>query len=54
MNELIEGVLAVGARLSPNNGAGGVLNSPPVSGHILAIGFHVTLLEVGCEAVHVL
>ena len=54
VDQLVEGVLAVGARLTPDDGAGLVVNRLAVAIHVLAVGFHVALLEVGREAVHVL
>ncbi len=54
VDELIEGVLAVGARLAPDDGSGGVVDVDAVAGHVLAVGLHVALLEVGGEAGHVL
>lgn len=54
VDQLIEGVLAVGTRLTPDDGAGLVVNRLAVAIHVLAVGLHVALLEVGREAVHVL
>ena len=54
VHQLVEGVLAVGARLTPDDGAGLVVDLVAVAIHVLAVGFHVALLEVGGEAVHVL
>ncbi|MNR07554.1 hypothetical protein D3C85_1236790 [compost metagenome] len=47
-------MLAVGARLTPDDGAGLVVHRLAVAIHLLAVGLHVALLEVGREAVHVL
>ena len=54
MNELIEGVLAVGTGLPPHDGAGAVADTGPGPGHVLPVALHVTLLEVGREPVHIL
>ena len=50
MDELVEGVLAVGARLPPHDRAGGGLDGAAVDVHRLAVALHVELLEVGGEA----
>ena len=47
MNELIEGVLAVGPGLPPHDGAGAVADPGPGPGHVLPVALHVSLLEVG-------
>eukprot|EP00158_Paraphelidium_tribonemae_P008264 Partr_v1_DN28534_c0_g1_i1_m73882 len=54
VDELVEGVLAVSSRLSPDDGTGRVVNALSVTSDILAVGFHISLLEIGSEAVHVL
>ncbi len=54
MDELIEGVLAIGAGLAPDDGSGGVVHSFATFGHTFAVTFHVTLLKIGRKAVHVL
>lgn len=54
VDELVEGVLAVCARLAPDDGTGVVGDGDPVASHVLAIGLHITLLEVGRKAGHVL
>src|SRR5450432_4037606 len=54
MDELIERMLPVGARLSPYDRASGIVHNLPVTAYALAIAFHVSLLEVGGETVHVL
>ena len=43
MNELLEGVLAICTRLSPQNRATGVVHVSPLAGHRLPIELHVTL-----------
>ena len=47
VNELKEGVLPVGAGLSPDNGSGVVVHGYPVTGHPLAVAFHICLLQIG-------
>mmetsp|Transcript_17218 Transcript_17218/g.43891 ORF Transcript_17218/g.43891 Transcript_17218/m.43891 type:complete len:430 (-) Transcript_17218:352-1641(-) len=54
VDELIEGVLAVGAGLAPHDGAGGHCHALARLGDALAVALHVALLEVGGKAVHVL
>ena len=54
MQQLIEGVLAVGAGLAPDHRAGLVVHDLAVAGDPLAVGLHVALLEVGWEARQVL
>jgi len=54
VHQLVEGVLAVGARLAPDHRAGGVVDAAAVARHVLAVALHVALLEVGGEAVQVL
>ena len=50
MNELVEGVLAVGAGLAPDDRSGVVIHECAVAGDSLAVAFHVQLLQVGGEA----
>src|ERR1035441_2936604 len=54
VDELVKGVLAVRARLAPDDRPGDGLDRLAVAGDALAVAFHVALLEVGGEAVHVL
>ena len=54
VNQLVEGVLAVGARLTPEDLAGLGGDGGAVPTHGLAVGFHGQLLQVGREAVQVL
>lgn len=54
VDQLVEGVLAVGARFAPEDRAGLVVHALGVAVNGLAVGFHVGLLEVGGEAVQVL
>ena len=50
VEELVEGVLAVGARLAPEDLAGAALDRGPVPSHRLAVGLHGQLLQVGRKA----
>src|SRR5215510_14889172 len=54
VDQLVEGVLAVRARLAPEDGAGRHIDGLTVAVDALAIALHVALLEVGSKAVHVL
>ena len=54
VDQLVKGVLAVGAGFAPNDGPGGVVDAVAVSVHRLAVGLHVRLLQVGCKTVQVL
>eukprot|EP00756_Hemistasia_phaeocysticola_P006610 Hpha_TRINITY_DN13917_c0_g2::TRINITY_DN13917_c0_g2_i1::g.35451::m.35451 len=54
VDELVERVLPVSARLAPDDGPGGPAGGGSVAGHKLPVGLHVTLLEVGRKAVQVL
>ena len=54
VNELVEGVLAIGARLAPDDGSCGVVDPLSTAGHIFTIGLHVSLLEIGSKPMHVL
>ncbi len=54
VDELVEGVLAVRARFTPEDRAGLVVHALGIAVNGLAVGFHVGLLEVGGEAVQVL
>lgn len=54
MNELVKCMLPIGARLSPHNRTSIVVHTRSFLGNVFAIRFHVTLLEVGSKAVHIL
>ena len=54
VDELVEGVLAVGAGLTPGNGARLVVDLVALAVNKLAVRLHIALLEVGREPVHVL
>ena len=49
MDQLVEGVLAVGSRLAPEDFAGVVRHWRAVSAHGLAVGLHRQLLQIGGE-----
>ncbi len=44
VNELVEGVLAVGTRLSPDNGSGLIVYHPPFQVNMFSIALHIELL----------
>src|SRR5690606_42166308 len=54
VDQLVESMLPVGAGLSPDNGSGGVIHFFALSAGILAVTFHISLLEISCKAVQVL
>src|SRR5438874_9774074 len=54
MNQLVERVLAVGARLAPVDRPGLVTDRRAADRHALAVRFHRQLLQVGREALEVL
>ena len=54
MDQLIEGVLAVGSRLAPVDGPGLVVDLGPVERDVLAVALHRQLLQIGREALQVL
>ena len=54
VNQLVEGMLTIGARLTPEDLARVGRNGRAVPAHVLAIGLHRELLEVGGEAMQVL
>mmetsp|Transcript_33483 Transcript_33483/g.81083 ORF Transcript_33483/g.81083 Transcript_33483/m.81083 type:complete len:339 (-) Transcript_33483:241-1257(-) len=47
-------MLSVGSWFSPDDGSSLVGDLVAVSGNVLSVGFHISLLEVGSESVHVL
>ena len=49
MNELVESMLPIGARLTPHYGPGAVVHLVPSPHHVLPVTLHVPLLEVGRE-----
>ena len=54
VNELIEGVLAVGARFSPDDLPSGVIDAISFAIDAFSVAFHIALLEVGGETTHIL
>src|SRR5262245_10144081 len=54
MDELIEGVLPVGAWFTPDDGAGRYVYRLTVTVDVLTVTLHVPLLKVSSETVHVL
>ena len=54
MNQLVEGMLAVGSRLAPVDRAGLIRNFGTVEGNMFAIAFHYQLLQIGGESFQVL
>ena len=54
MDQLIEGMLAVGARLAPIDRAGVVVDPRAVERHMLAVALHGELLEIGGKALQIL
>ena len=54
MDQLIEGVLAVGAGLAPDDRPGRVVDALAVAPDGFAVALHVALLEIGREAVKML
>ena len=54
MDELVEGVLPVGPWLAPSHRTSLVVHVLPAPSDIFPVRLHVTLLEVGSEAMHVL
>src|SRR5439155_5453147 len=54
VKKLIKGVLAVGARLTPVDGACLIIHSSAIHHHMLAIALHRQLLEVSRKALQVL
>src|SRR2546425_1611326 len=54
MNQLVEGMLTIGARLAPVDGAGIVADSLAVQGDVFAVALHSQLLQIGGESLQVL
>lgn len=54
MDQLIEGVLTVGSWFAPNDGTSVVVHSTPVASNVFAVAFHVALLKIRSESVHIL
>ncbi len=54
VDQLVKGVLAVGARFAPDDRPGLVAHPAPAAVDAFAVGFHVGLLQIGRETVKVL
>ncbi len=54
VDQLVERMLAVSARLTPDDWASLVIHRIAVTVNVFTVGFHVALLEVGRETVHIL
>src|SRR5271156_5507033 len=54
MNQLIERVLTIGARLAPIDGTGRVVNRSPIERNVFAIALHGQLLQVGRKPLQIL
>ena len=54
MDQLIEGMLAVGPRLAPVDRPGVVIHGDAVQRHMLAVALHGELLEIGGKALQIL
>ena len=54
VDELVECVLTIGPWFPPHDGACLVVHAGSGLGDVLSVGLHVTLLEIGSKAVHVL
>ena len=54
VDELIEGVLPIGAGFAPDNRAGAPSDGFTISIYAFAVAFHIPLLKVGGKAVKVL
>src|SRR5437870_3511863 len=54
MDQLVEGVLAVGSRLAPVDGAGLVGDFRPIKGDVFAVALHRQLLQIGRKSLQVL
>src|SRR5688500_13487786 len=54
MQKLKECMLSVGARLTPDHRAGGIVHTAAVATHRLAVALHVALLEVSSKPAQML
>ena len=54
VNELVEGVLAIGSRLSPDYGPGLIVHLPAFQVDVFSVALHIELLEVGRQAAKVI
>src|SRR5207302_4642413 len=54
VNQLIEGMLAIGARLAPIYRAGRIVDVSPIDGDVLSVALHGQLLQIGRKPFQVL
>lgn len=54
MDELVKGMLPVRSRFTPDDRAGLIGHLPAIPAHGLSVTFHVPLLKICREAVHIL
>src|ERR1700685_2087231 len=54
MNELVKRVLPIGARLAPDDGPSLIIYRLAVEGYVLAVAFHLELLQVGGKALEII
>ena len=54
VDQLVEGVLAVGSGLAPVDGAGVVVDRRPIERDVLAVALHRQLLQIGRKSLQVL
>ena len=50
MDQLIERMLTIGARLAPDNRAGLIVHGPAFEIHMFAVALHLQLLQIGWKA----
>src|ERR1700720_1137623 len=50
MDQLIERMLTIGARLAPDNRAGLIVHRPAFEIHMFAVALHLQLLQIGWKA----
>ena len=50
VNELVEGMLSIGSRLSPDNWPGLIIHLPTFQVNVFSVALHIGLLEVGTQA----
>src|ERR1700690_3256699 len=53
MNKLVKRVLSIGARLAPDDRPSLVVHGLAVEGHVLAVAFHLELLQVRRKALEI-
>src|SRR5690606_17760378 len=54
VNELVKGMLAIGARFAPDNRPCLIVYRIAFTVHVLAVALHIALLEIGSKPVQVL